>query len=135
MNNIIKKKTQNNSGSILLITILILSGVMIVVFGASSLIFSGIKMSGTQENSTVAYFIAEAGIERYLYGKKNYSLACSDPNPDNNYVDFSVDPPVCSTEKSQIFNNGTYKVQFKTATRIISTGEYKGVKRIVEVDF
>lgn len=125
------KKARNNRGSILLVTILILSSVMIVVLGASSLILSGIKMSGTQEKSTVAYFIAEAGIERFLYAKKIDSLACSV----DDYVNFSADPPVCSAETSESFNNGTYAVQFKASDQIISTGEYQGVKRIVEVDF
>lgn len=120
--------TRNNSGSILMITILILSGIIIVVLGAAGLIFSGLKMSGTQEISTKAYFIAEAGIEKYLYFEKITGKICGI----GEFIDFASEE--CSgIEYKEFFGEGAFVVQQKSATQIISTGEYRDVKRVVEV--
>jgi len=60
--------------SAIMLVLFILTGVMLVVFGSSSVIISGLKMGNVQSQSTRAYFTAEAGAERLLYDFRKDNL-------------------------------------------------------------
>ncbi len=62
-----KKDKKNKPGSILLLTLLVLSFVIVIVLGGASMALSGIQMASIQSHSTKAYYAAEAGAEELLY--------------------------------------------------------------------
>jgi Tfp pilus assembly protein PilX len=64
-------KLKNNSGSIMIVILLILGIMTLVVVGLSGMITQSLKASKNQEYSVAAYFAAETGLERILYEIKN----------------------------------------------------------------
>ncbi len=138
-----KELAKNKQGSALLITVLILTSILTAAFGAANLVVSGIKMSGTQERSTVAYFAAEAGAERVLWEiRKNGFLVSGCDNTVNKYVFFGAgpgDPAICdSSEHGETLSNiSSYSVMYTSNLPItfVSAGSYAGVKRIVEIGY
>lgn len=54
-------------GSILLLTLFILTFVVVTVLGGASLALTSTQMASVQSHSTKAYFAAEAGAEQLLY--------------------------------------------------------------------
>ena len=65
---------QDNRGTVLFMTMLILISMLTVVLGAANLVMLRIKMSGAQERSTIAYFAAETGVERTLWEIRPYHI-------------------------------------------------------------
>ncbi|MFH1661809.1 MAG: hypothetical protein ABIA02_01815 [Candidatus Falkowbacteria bacterium] len=136
MNNFIK----NKKGNILLISILILTSILVAVLGTSSLVISNLKMSGTQENSTKAYFAAEAGAERILWETRDNGFNLGACIMDD-YVDFSTNPATCDNSGTvhnyTLNNNASYNVMF-AGTGVAdfkSTGSYGGVQRTVDIGY
>lgn len=130
-----KDVTKNKRGSALLITVLILTSILAVALGAANLVVSGIKMSGGQERSTIAYFAAEAGAERVLWNLHYGDFSgCNF----NEYVKFGA-TATCDTNPNpeNLSNNSSYNVNYKSITplAITSTGSFANVKRIVELGF
>lgn len=119
----------------MLITVLILTSILAVAFGAANLVVSGIKMSGAQERSTAAYFAAEAGAERVLWEIHYNSFAGCNLGE---YVKFAV-AATCDTNPNpeNLSNNSSYSVFYKSTAplAITSTGGFANVKRIVELGF
>ncbi len=64
MKNFIKTKKE---GSALLLSLLLITSIIVIAMGGSSLALSGIRMAGVQSQSVKAYFAAEAGAEELLY--------------------------------------------------------------------
>lgn len=121
MNNILK----NNTGTALLMTLLILTSILTVSLGVANLIVSGIKMSRTQAQSTKAFFASEAGVERSLWEvrKNGYTLLGEDTT---DVFNDSLD------------NGSIYQVDYATSTPIVtftSTGQYQQARRSVAVNF
>ncbi|MDO8593065.1 MAG: hypothetical protein Q7R92_04860 [bacterium] len=118
-----KARANNQRGVILLLTLLILSGILVVTLTAADLVFAGIRMNRLTGYSSLAFFAAEAGLERALWEarKNNYVL----PDSDTNDL-FSL---------SDLGNNSAYTVDYSTSTPNItfkSIGDYKGARRSVE---
>lgn len=63
----VKKLLKNKKGSALLLTLLVITSIIVIAMGGSTLALSGIKMAGVQSQSVKAYFAAEAGAEELLY--------------------------------------------------------------------
>lgn len=118
---------ENKRGSALLMTMFILSSIMIIAFGGSLTILSGIKMSGVQSQSIKAYFAAESGIERILYEVRKGSFDLSPEFGANVFIT----PTVLGNNSSYIVDYNSYnpKIIFT------STGSYLFTKRSVEVTF
>lgn len=57
----------NQEGSILLLTLFILTFVVVTVLGGATLALTSTQMASVQSHSTKAYFAAEAGAEQLLY--------------------------------------------------------------------
>lgn len=117
------KITKNNRGIILLLTLLILSGILIVTLTAADLVFAGIKMNRLVGYSGVAYFASEAGMEKALWEarKNDYVL----PGVDTDNI-FSL---------SDLGNGAAYQVNYATSSPEVifkSIGSYRGIKRSVE---
>lgn len=116
---------KDNNGTVLLMTLLILSGILVVALGAASLVTSGIMMSRAQERSTKAYFAAEAGAERALWEVRKNNYAAPDQDQENVF--------------SETLGNGaSYSVDYATSSPNIyftSNGSYRALARSVKIGF
>jgi hypothetical protein len=130
----------NEQGTMLLMTLLILSGILTVTLGAASLVVAGINMSRTQERSTKAYFAAEAGAERVLWlvrkdGGFNFE-ECADSGQCVNFDTKTCD--ACDAAFYLLANDTAYNVNYASTTDEIiftSTGRYGGTRRSVQVGY
>lgn len=126
-----KKKEQvankSKQGSALLLVLFILTSVLVVSLGGSTVIIAAIKASGVQSESTKAYFAAESGAERILYEvRHNQSVNLALTHRDNiigvNYL----------PDGSSYTVNYTEKIPKITFTAI---GAFERTRRSVEVSF
>ena len=125
MSRIDNNKIKNNRGAALLMTLLILSGVLVVALATANLVVSGIKMSRNQIQSTKAFFAAETGAERALRAVRKDGYVLPDTDTDDIFI-------------GTLENNSTYQVNYATTTPLVvftSTGSYQQVKRTVSVSF
>jgi len=119
------KFEKNKQGSVLLMAILILSSIIAISFSVSRMVMTAIETGGVQAQSVMAYYSAEAGVERVLYGIRQGDLVIDEGNPSL----FSG---------TNILNNGadyTVFVEQYNPLKIISVGSFKSTKRSVEVSF
>lgn len=117
-----RPRIKNQRGVILLLTLFILSGIIIVTLAAADLVLAGLKMNRLTGYSSLAFFAAEAGLERSLWEarKNNYVL----PNDDTTDVFSLVD----------LGNGSAYQVDYASSTPNVtfkSIGSYRGAKRSV----
>lgn len=116
---------KNKKGSVLLMTLFVLSGILVVALAASQIVDSGIKTGRIQSDSTKSYFAAETGIEQVLWEVRKNNLSLPD----------SDDPDFLSGTLS---NNAVYQTSYSTSTPNVYftvAGVYKSTKRSVEVNF
>jgi hypothetical protein len=118
---------KNKSGSALVLTMFIMSGMLLVALSGAYVILLGIKSGGIQAQSTKAYYAAEAGAEALLWEMRH-----------NNCVDtctatISEDTAILSGNLSE--SNLSYAIYFVdwVPWTFRSIGEYKNVRRSVEV--
>lgn len=108
-------------------TILILASLLIVALGAADVVMSGIKLSGIQEKSTLAFYASESGAERFLWeARKNSSFVPPDIDT----------PDIFGTVN--LSNGSYYNVNYGTSTPNIyatSTGAFLGTKRSIFLSF
>lgn len=108
-------------GVAILLSILILAAILTIALGVSNLMIGEIKMSREAPKSLMAYYAAEAGIERVLYDHRK-GVGASD-----------IDE--CSVE---LGNGSSYGIDFKETgndVEITSWGCYKDVKRAIKVSW
>lgn len=119
---------KDKPGSAILLTFFILSAIMLIVFGGTAVITSGLKMGGVQSQSTRAYFAAEAGAERLLYEfrKTDYFDTTDLVGQDNVFGTTTL-----STGSSYTVNYD----HFTPDIQFTSLGSYQSTKRSVELDF
>lgn len=118
---------ESRRGSALFLTLMILSGMMVVALGVSNLVITGIRMGTVQARSTKAYFASESGIEEALWKHKQ--------NPDN-FASSTREDFLTKT----LSNGSSYKVDYeleKPGTewkykKFISIGDFENVRRTVE---
>lgn len=125
----IEKIKGNKKGVVLLLTLLILSSILVVTLGAADLVIAGVKMNRQTGYSGIAFFAAEAGMERALWEARKNNLVLSNGNV-NNIFNCPGNPPACP-----LSNSSSYVVDYATSTPKItfkSIGSYLGVKRSVE---
>lgn len=126
-------KLDKQSGSSILLAMLILIAILAIAFGIASLMYGEIKLLQEMPKSLKAYYAAETGIERKLYDiRKN-----SDFNDMGNPADLSD----CSYGTSGVVclesSDDCYSVNVTTGTPTIikAYGCYKDTKRAVEVSY
>jgi len=127
----------DHRGSTLLMAVLILSGILIVSLGTANLVFSGVRLSRLQENSTRAYFSAEAGIERFIwaYGKNGFDIsACSSSQP---YVDFTSNKCEAIKPVYTLSNGASYYIIFSNASPLSfsAIGTFLNNNRSIEISY
>jgi len=131
---------KNQKGVILLLTLLILSGILVVTLGAASLVLAGIRMNRLTGYSNIAFFASETGLERALWEarKKDPKLVLPDDNF-NDILQCDFVPNSCD-----LSNGSSYMVNYATSSpplvpasivTFTSTGSYQGVKRSVESSY
>lgn len=118
----------NQEGSAILLSLFILSAIMLIVFGGSSVIMSGLKMSGIESQSTRAYFAAETGAERLLYEYRKTEFSS-----DFNWIQENADDVFVDT----LPTGGAYTVNYGGLNPITFTsiGSFQDTKRSVELNF
>lgn len=123
-----RSQIKNNQGVALLLTLLMLSGILVVTLGAADLVLAGIKMNRQTGYSSLAFFASEAGLERALWeARKNGYVLLNADKPD---ILCPSDPPLCI-----LGNSSSYVLNYATSTPNItfkSIGSFSGVKRSVE---
>ena len=120
------RKIKKNQGVALLMSILMLSGMLIVSLGIANLAIVSMKMNKAGSESSRSFFASDAGIEETLWKVRK-----------NSYV-----LPTSTTE-SIIQNNNLleeeeYRVNYSTTTNDIiveSFGKYKETHRGIQVIF
>jgi len=120
---------RDKSGSALILTMFIMSGILIVAMSGAYVVWLGIKAAGIQSQSTKAYYAAEAGAERFLYELRKRGFEYFIPGPEVLFSG-SFDP-----------SGASYKVYFTeydpplTPLIFQSVGDYQNTKRNVEIRF
>ena len=121
----IKIFLKKRRGSALLMTVLILSGIIVVALNAANVVMSGTILSGVQERSTLAFYAAESGAEKFLYDARiNKNLPTVNTN--NLYG------------TTTLSNNAVYTVDYGTTTLSISatsSGFFMETKRIIGLTY
>ena len=122
---IFKKKIR---ASAIMLVLFILTGVMLVVFGGSSVIISGLKMGNIQSQSTRSYFTAEAGAERLIYELRRNNLL-------DNIGETAPQENIFSSYS--VHEGGAYEVNYDSYSPLVFTilGIYENTRRSVEVNF
>ena len=147
-NNVIKNLLSNQKGMALLTTLIFVF--ILVTFGVSLLIMTSndTKLSALQRDSTKAFYIAEAGVERTLYNLKKDFESSEDWNDDNlinTYILSTADTD--GFRKIEYDGDGDYDVTFGSGTYTValkinssnyvtikSKGKYDNSIRYVQVD-
>jgi hypothetical protein len=141
----IKKIKNKKGGTMILITVMILTAITTVTLVAGEIITNGLIIGRNQVYSTIAYYAAEAGAERILYsmryGAPGFDISsCAN----NDCVDFTVPPEICSNDcvssdvEVELDNHAKYKIEY---TKVIPSdvlncqGVYSGLKRVVQLFF
>lgn len=151
MNKMLKRLINNRrGGTVLMLTILILSSIISVALVSADIIINGLKSSRIQNFSTIAFFAAEAGAERVLEDIRKVgvfdTITCANPGwfcydaVSNGSVEAcTATEALCPTESSQtLTNNAEYKVHYEQVgqwTNLTSTGSYNDTNRVVEISF
>ena len=119
---------QKIKGSAMILTMFILSGMLIIAMSGAYIVLLGIISSGTQAQSTRAYFAAEAGVERLLWEVRVDGL-----NPESTSEAYSLlagDLEPLSAAWYEVFYLYSAPDRFFT-----SVGEFQNIKRSVDVRF
>lgn len=114
-------KTKKQKGVSLLITILIMSAVLSIAIGLSSLSAGEIRLGRQSPDSLIAFYAAESGVEWAMYEDRANGRASQ------SYSDYNF----CL----DVYNNICYSVSAITGAvgrRIKSDGSYKTTVRSVE---
>jgi hypothetical protein len=139
--------SNNRGGTIILLTVLILTSVLTITLISSDIVRAGIKMSRSQMNSTKAYFAAEGGAERFLWDLRKEgidpTLICFDNkyfcfNSSNGSITDCDDTCDNGDVNMQEFEYGSYKLYYSLDgiyTNIKSYGLYSDVQRVVQVSY
>ncbi len=121
------QKLKMESGIALILTISILSGLLALALGISTLLVREMKLSQEIANSGIAYGAADAGIERFMYGVNKEDL----------------DPTTCQCGTSNCYtdilsNDASYIVCTKKTTppvEIKSTGTFSSTNRSIQITY
>lgn len=116
-----EKITKNKQGVILLLTLFILSGLLIITLAAADLVLTGLKMNNLTGYSNLAFFAAEAGLERSLWESRKNSFSLPNDNQTGLFA-------------QSLGNNSSYSVDYAISPPDVtfkSIGSYRGVKRSV----
>lgn len=117
----------NKGQAAILLTILITSVILLIILATSVIVIAEIKLSRNIGDSVIAFYAADAGAERCLYGinKNPDDSACGEVHGDGQLFTGTLD------------NGAKYILDYKTADSFTSTGEapISLIRRKVELTF
>ena len=120
-----------NRGVSLYLTIIIISILLAIVLGLSAILVGQIKMLKGMENSVVAFYAADTGIERILMYRAD---------PINNNTCTKSNP--CQLDNEAVDNEAEYYVEVEAGAAcgadnycIKSFGNYEGTIRAIEIKY
>jgi len=124
---------KNQKGLSLYLSIIIMAIILSVVFGVSSILLSQLKTIKGMENSVIAFYAADTGIERVLVDRIDPTLSSA-----------LSECPCSGPTSCTLGNNRNYCVEVgiggvgscsATSFCIKSIGTYKEVRRAIEVKY
>jgi len=130
------RKVKGQRGVSLYLTIIIMVILLAVVLGLSAILLSQLKMVKEMENSVIAFYAADTGIERILYEDKlcRQVPPCLAPCKNDSDGDGFCDgvPTNYDTGEVSLGNQATYNAKAIT-NGFKSVGTFKGTKRAIEI--
>ena len=105
-------------GVSLYIAIMIIVILLAIVLGAGAILLGQLKTIKAMENSIVAFYAADTGIEKALMDRENPTILDGDSETLNNGASYEITAIVAPAPDNFY---------------IRSVGEYKGTKRAIEV--
>ena len=124
------KNLRKRKGSALLLSLLLITSIIVIAMGGSSLALSGIRMAGVQSQSVKAYFAAEAGAEELLYKVRI-----------TNEINLSGDEGDIVIDENILSSDSKYKVIFYQKVPpgdkniFLSIGTFLNTRRSVDISF
>lgn len=111
---------KRNKGAALLLTLLILTTIMVIVFSVSGLMYGELKLSQDVPQSLKAYYAADSAIERSLYDDRHGAGI-------NDIAKCSVD----------LDNGSSYGLEYTAGNpaELKAWGCYSDVSRAIEVTY
>lgn len=135
-------------GLALILTLLIVAVALVIVSGSASIFVAEIAASKQIDLSTVAFYVADAGIEGALYAERinnpSTGTAGLTAGTDNCQADASGTPSPgtnvnADTCLANLSNNGDYYYVIENDVgdprEVTSTGEFRGMKRSIRVEY
>ncbi len=145
VNKAIDLAISQRGGTMLLVTILVLASILTIILGLNDIVRNNLQFVKMQDDSTRAYFAAEAGAERILWEirENDFNIQscnigdfiCFDSIGDiNGCANICLSP---YTDTQTLNNNAQYKLQYDNNGDVIvrSFGYYKDVGRVVEISY
>ena len=119
-----KKKNNKEKGVSLYIAVVITSILLAIVLGISAILVGQIKIIRGMENSVLALYAAETGIERALMERADPSLLDGSGDVMDNGAGYQL----------TIFSSGAGGCSADNFC-VKSVGSYSGVKRAIEIEY
>jgi len=121
------KKLLNSRGSIsLIMALVVLSVVLAIALGSSFIVSSGLVSSLGHADSIIAYYAAETGVEQALFDHKTQEPAAQRCSV--GWTSFGSAQYCLNVAENTPGN-------YATITNIQSIGEYRNVRRSIDVSF
>jgi hypothetical protein len=135
-------------GTVLLLIMLILAGVLVVTLAAGEIVRTGLIMSRTQVHSTKAYYAAEAGAERILWEIRENGIfsgiTCDNPGvfcfniEKDGLINECVDSGCTYFDKQELSNESFYQIEYEyndPVTKLTCFGNFEEIRRVVELKY
>lgn len=118
-------KDKYQQGTTLYLGVMIMTILLAIAFGLSSIFLSQTRMIRSMGHSVIAFYAADAGIEEVLVQRSSPSSICTEPSP-------------CSLD-----NNATYYIVIETpgvdcdGTNycITAVGAFKETRRAIRIEY
>jgi hypothetical protein len=128
-----KKKTKNQKGAVsVILTLFLLSILLVIGLGISTLMLQQLKLSSQAGQSTVSFYAADAGAERCLYQTRCGLIE----NPTDECIEEigpSLDGKCASvggvTTGDLTESNSQYEAKRESETSITSVGQFRTISR------
>jgi hypothetical protein len=137
-------KMKNETGSTALFLVLVMmSSFFLITLTAADIARNGLKMSGSQLDSTKAYYAAEAGAEKMIWEIRKNGFNTAVCNPSGEKIDFdigscNVDCCTPAGRSYSLTNSATYTIEYKLdtpTTTLMCAGGFKDLERKIQLKY
>jgi len=131
-----KIKNQKSKGVALYLALMIMTVLLALALGVSAILFGQMKMMREMENSVLAFYAADTGIEGILYQDKCCRQPiCSTSSPPAFCTPTCTGLPDGYSTTTVLENQATYQAEYLIGPPITikSVGIYKETKRAIQV--